>query len=128
MNSAMDLGVLVRFLLRTLGIFLIIFVLALVTPKIAALIDKWAKKYREHHNPKKDPTYGIRSIYELPPREDAEPEEDPDDDEDEPADAPYDPADAIPVASDEGWSRPVQPLPEAEPAPAAETEVPWFMR
>lgn len=76
MESAMDLGVLVRFLVRTLGVFALIFILAVLTPKIAAIVDKWIKQYREHHDPKRDETYGIRSIYELPPKDEPDVVED----------------------------------------------------
>ena len=68
MNGAMDFGVLLRFLLRTLGIFALIFLVALLTPKIAKLIDRWIARYRKDHDPEQDETYGIRSIYELPPK------------------------------------------------------------
>ena len=68
MENAIDLGVILRFLLRTLGIFALIFLTAVLTPKIARLIDRWIEKYRRNHDPAKDETYGVRSIYEFPPK------------------------------------------------------------
>ena len=68
MENAIDLGVILRFLLRTLGIFALIFLTAVLTPKIARLIDRWVEKYRSNHDPAKDESYGVRSIYELPPK------------------------------------------------------------
>ena len=68
MENTIDLGVILRFLLRTLGIFALIFLTAVLTPKIAKLIDRWVEKYRSNHDPAKDESYGVRSIYELPPK------------------------------------------------------------
>ena len=68
MENAIDLGVILRFLLRTLGIFALIFLTAVLTPKIARLIDRWVEKYRSNHDPAKDESYGVRSIYEFPPK------------------------------------------------------------
>ena len=97
-DSAVDLDVLVKFSIRILIIFAVIFVLAYVTPKLAKVVDSWIKKYRQNHG--KEETYGIRSIYELPPDPDAE--EDPDDlyydleDDGEPYDEePYDEEDYL---------------------------------
>ena len=69
-DSAVDLDVLVKFSLRILIIFAVIFVLAYLTPKLAKLVDSWIQKYRKDH-PKQE-TYGVRSIYELPPGPDEE--------------------------------------------------------
>lgn len=74
-ESAVDLDVLVKFSLRILIIFALIFLLAVLTPKLARIIDGWIKRYRENHT--REETYGIRSIYELPPApEDGEEEYD----------------------------------------------------
>ena len=73
-DSAVDLDVLIKFSIRILIIFAVIFVLAYLTPKLAKLVDSWIKKYRQNHG--KEETYGIRSIYELPPDPDEETEDD----------------------------------------------------
>lgn len=107
-DSAVDLEVLGKFSLRILIIFAVIFVLAYLTPKIANVVDSWIRKYRQNHG--KAETYGIRSIYELPPAPDEdsaedpcydpEAEEDPDDEADLPDEEPaavLPPADTEPV-------------------------------
>lgn len=136
MESAMDMSVLLRFLLRTLGVFALIFILALLTPKIAAIVDKWIKRYRDHHDPKQDETYGIRSIYELPPKDEPAAEESLPDEEallpDEPETVPEEtvPAEEIPLTEEEtSPSGDMDETDAPETAPeSAEAIVPWFMR
>lgn len=53
-----------------MGLFVLIYLAVVLTPWLAKHVDKWMADYREHHNPKRDPTYGVRSIYELPPAKD----------------------------------------------------------
>lgn len=108
MGAAVDINVLLRFLLRTLGVFVIIFLLAVLTPKIAKIVDKWIAKYRRDHDPRRDESYGIRSIYELPPRSETE-------------DVPAGETGDVP---DAGQDTVPDPLTET---PAEET-VPWFKR
>ena len=134
MESPMDMSVLLRFLVRTLGVFALIFVLALLTPKIAKIVDQWLEKYRSRHDPKQDETYGIRSIYELPPKEEAAPAKDetpdlPDAPElpDEPEEAETAYAAQTAAELTEEPAEPESPSTPEEP-PAAEEIVPWFMR
>ena len=77
-DSAVDLDVLFKFSLRILIIFAIIFLIAVITPKIAKLID--SRKKKRSSEGEKEETYGLRSIYELPPA--------PEDDSDYDLDAP----------------------------------------
>ena len=146
MDSAVNLGVILRFLLRTLGVFALIFILALLTPKIAAWVDRWIARYRENHDPKKDETYGVRSPYDFPAPREEDPEAldiptddvsvpdtppdgyDDDDDEYDEEIEDYDEADRIPLAAEvQNWNRFAN---DAESAPAEEQEsaTPWFMR
>lgn len=74
MDSAMDFGVILRFLARTLGVFALIFIAAVLTPWLARQFDKWMARYRKHHDPEQDETYGVRSIYDLPPKREESPE------------------------------------------------------
>lgn len=113
MEFTVELNVLIRFLLRTLAVFALIFLLAVVTPWIAKIVDQWIARYRRNHDPKKDETYGIRSIYELPPRSD---------DEDAAAE----------VLASDGQTADHGEVPEsgtdAAGAPPAEDTIPWFRR
>ena len=59
-----DSGMILRFSLKCLGIFTLIFIGAVFTPKIAKYIDQWKAK---HSHPRKKQEYSVRSIYELPP-------------------------------------------------------------
>ena len=52
----------VRFALRLGFIFAVIFLVAVLTPWMAKKVDGWIAHYRETHDPKRDPDYGIRSI------------------------------------------------------------------
>ncbi len=63
----------VRFALRLGVIFALIFLIAVLTPWMAKKIDAWIARYRKGHDPKRDPNYGFRSIYELPPKQDEQP-------------------------------------------------------
>jgi len=73
MNGNVDADMILRFGLKCLGIFVIIFLLAVLTPWMAKHVDEWIAKYRESHPAKSRENYGIRSIYELP----SEPEQKP---------------------------------------------------
>ena len=68
MEATIEITTVIRFGLITAGLFVLIYVVCLLTPWLAKHVDKWMADYRAHHDPKKDPTYGIRSIYELPPK------------------------------------------------------------
>ncbi len=76
MDESMSVETIVKFGAVTLGAFAVIFLIAVITPWMAKHVDEWIARYRSNHNSRKDPTYGIRSIYELPPKkEDAPPAE-----------------------------------------------------
>ena len=148
MDSAINLGVILRFLLRTLGVFALIFILAVLTPRIAAAVDRWIEKYRQNHDPKKDETYGVRSPYDFPAAagEDAQDDAvpgvtdaseavrdlpdmyDDDDDEYDEEIEDYDEADMIPLAAEvQSWNRSAHDE-ESAPAEEQESAIPWFMR
>ncbi len=74
MGEGMSVDVLVRYAFMMLGIMVLFFLLAVITPLLAKLIDKWIANYREKHSPLRDPTYSVRSIYELPPKKQDKPE------------------------------------------------------
>lgn len=71
MENSVDSGMILEFLLKSLGMFAVIFALAVLTPWIAKHVDNWIAQYRESHGGKKSPEdprlYSVRSIYELPP-------------------------------------------------------------
>ncbi len=73
MENGIEVSKVLQYGLMTLGIFLLIYLLAVLTPWMAKHVDAWIARYREHHDPKKDETYGIRSIYELPPKKEPPP-------------------------------------------------------
>ena len=45
-----------RYGLITAGLFALIYIAVVLTPWLAKHVDQWMADYREHHNPKKDPT------------------------------------------------------------------------
>ncbi len=63
----MDLTTIVHFLLYLLAVFAVLFGVVTVTPWLAKQVDTWIEKYRGNHT--RAETYGIRSIYELPPKD-----------------------------------------------------------
>ena len=67
MDAAISTATLIRYALTTLGIFALIFLLTLLTPWMAKKVDAWIARYRENHSGEKNETYGVHSIYELPP-------------------------------------------------------------
>ena len=70
LETTIDIGLILRFGLKCLGIFALIFLTAVFTPKIAEIIDKWKAKYFGKSAGGKAgtrETYNVRSIYELPP-------------------------------------------------------------
>ncbi|MDE6729589.1 MAG: hypothetical protein K2J71_02280 [Oscillospiraceae bacterium] len=70
MNETVDPGMILEFLLKSLGVFTVIFLIAVLTPWMAKHVDSWIAEYRKSHGGKKseDPRlYAVRSIYELPP-------------------------------------------------------------
>lgn len=76
MENGIELGTVLRYGLITLGLFALIYLIAVLTPWMAKHVDKWIADYRAHHNPKQDRSYGIRSPYELPPaKEEQKPED-----------------------------------------------------
>lgn len=76
MEATIEIAEVIRFGLITAGLFVLIYLAVVLTPWLAKHVDKWMEDYRQHHNPRKDPTYGVRSIYELPPeKENASPED-----------------------------------------------------
>ena len=68
LENGIEIGTVLRYGLITLGLFVLIYLIAEFTPKLAKLVDAWIAKYRENHDPKKNRAYGVRSIYELPPK------------------------------------------------------------
>ena len=67
----MDTGLILRFGLKCLGVFALIFLAAVFTPKIAEAIDKWKAEHSQKttvKNPQTKEEISIRSIYELPPQ------------------------------------------------------------
>ncbi|GEM_PF-3044265 len=74
LENTIDGGVILRFGLKCLGIFALIFLAAVFTPKMAEYIDKWKSAHSRNasvEHPRTKENYTVRSIYELPP----EPEE-----------------------------------------------------
>lgn len=70
MNEPIDVSLILRFGLKCLGIFTLIFLAAVFTPKMAEYIDKWKEKHKQDITVKRhgtQETYSVRSIYELPP-------------------------------------------------------------
>lgn len=71
MENAVDIGMILRFGLKCLGIFTLIFLGAVFTPKIAEAIDKWkAEHFKKNsvQHPETKEEISVRSIYELPPK------------------------------------------------------------
>ena len=127
MDAAMDFGLVLRFLLKTLGAFAIIFIIAMVTPKLAQLVDGWIKKYRSNHDPAKDETYGVRSIYELPPRPREEADEEPSPEDALLSDLPEEMAEILREEPAPVFEPEPEPIPEPEiepePEPIPEPEI-----
>lgn len=73
MEATIEIATVIRYGLITAGLFVLIYAVCVLTPWLAKHVDKWMADYRAHHDPKKDPTYGIRSIYELPPKNNEKP-------------------------------------------------------
>ncbi|MBR1555917.1 MAG: hypothetical protein IJ644_11085 [Oscillospiraceae bacterium] len=70
LETTIDISLIVRFGLKCLGIFALIFLAAVFTPKMAEAFDKWKAKHFPKSAGKKSgtrETYHVRSIYELPP-------------------------------------------------------------
>ncbi|MCR5718024.1 MAG: hypothetical protein K6F80_03190 [Oscillospiraceae bacterium] len=68
MTSPVDVDVLVKFAIRLSIIFVLIFILALITPRLAKLVESWIEKKRKNRESEEEEDYGVRSIYELPRR------------------------------------------------------------
>ncbi|MDE6005819.1 MAG: hypothetical protein K2G88_10615 [Oscillospiraceae bacterium] len=72
MHDTVDTNMIIQFGLKTLGIFAVIFAIAVLTPWIAKHVDNWIANYRKTHENSKNPEdrrlYSVRSIYELPPK------------------------------------------------------------
>lgn len=72
-NEPVSTSMILEFLLKSLGVFAVIFLIAVLTPWMAKHVDSWIAHYRTSHGGKKstdDPRlYAVRSIYELPPEE-----------------------------------------------------------
>ncbi len=70
LETTIDISLILRFGLKCLGIFALIFLTAVFTPKMAEIFDKWKAKHFPANSGKKTgtrETYHVRSIYELPP-------------------------------------------------------------
>ena len=75
MEHAVDSSLILRFGLKCLGVFALIFLAAVFTPKMAEYIDKWkAKHWQKQTGKKQNGGYTVRSIYELPPEPEKKPE------------------------------------------------------
>ncbi len=72
----LELSQIIRFVVMTVIVLGLIYLFAELTPWIAKHVDKWIADYRKTHDPKQDDTYGIRSIYDLPPAKPEQPEQD----------------------------------------------------
>ena len=70
LDATIEIGTVLKFGLMTAGLFALIYFATVATPWLAKHVDRWLADYRANHDPKKDPTYGVRSIYELPPKQD----------------------------------------------------------
>ncbi len=74
MDSSVNWGMFVRAGVMIAGIMALFFVLAVATPHLARLVDKWIENYRSKRTGTRESVdYGIRSIYELPPKKAAPP-------------------------------------------------------
>lgn len=70
MQNTIDSGMILQFGLKCLGIFTLIFLAAVLTPKLAEYIDQWKAKHSQKSSvshPQTNQKYSVRSIYELPP-------------------------------------------------------------
>ncbi len=70
LESTIDISLIFRFGIKCFGVFALIFLAAVFTPKIAEYIDKWKETHRKENtvqHPQTKETYHVRSIYELPP-------------------------------------------------------------
>ncbi|MBR1527954.1 MAG: hypothetical protein IJ642_01480 [Oscillospiraceae bacterium] len=76
MEHAVDGSLILRFGLKCFGVFALIFIAAVFTPKMAEYIDKWKSRHRPETFKKKKTgeKYTVRSIYELPPEPEEKPE------------------------------------------------------
>ena len=75
MEHVVDGSLIFRFGLKCLGVFALIFLAAVFTPKMAEYIDKWKAKHRpEKFRKEQGGDYTVRSIYELPPEPEQKPE------------------------------------------------------
>ncbi len=62
-------SVLIKFLFIFLGILALIFIIALLTPKMAAVVDRLvAKIFKKNSGESDDSIYKVRSIYDAPDR------------------------------------------------------------
>lgn len=69
MNETSNL--LIKYLIMLLGIFAIMFVITLLTPKIAAIVDKViAKIFKKNPERVEDDIYKVKSIYDAQPNDD----------------------------------------------------------
>lgn len=69
MDESMNVGMIVEFLVTTVGVIGIIAVLSILTPWMAKHVDAWIARYKDHHSPKRNSIYSVRSIYDIPPDE-----------------------------------------------------------
>lgn len=76
MDASVDVGMLVKTALMLIGIMVIFFGIAVITPRLAKLVDKWLENYRSKRSGT-SVDYGVRSIYELPPKKKEMSSEDP---------------------------------------------------
>ncbi len=83
LENGVDISTVLRYGLITLGLFALIYVIAVLTPWMAKHVDAWIAKYRENHSPKRDRSYGVRSIYELPPEKEDAPNDEQQDSQEE---------------------------------------------
>ncbi len=76
MDASVDVGMLIKAALMLIGIMVIFFGIAVITPRLAKLVDKWLENYRSKRSDTGG-NYDVRSIYELPPKKKETSSEDP---------------------------------------------------
>ncbi len=69
MEATVSLSQIAEFAITLIVVMAIIFALSVLTPWMAKHVDAWIARYKEHHSPKRNNLYTVRSIYDIPPDE-----------------------------------------------------------
>ncbi len=69
MEATVSLSQIAEFAITLLVVMGLIFLLSILTPWMAKHVDAWIARYKEHHSPKRNNLYAVRSIYDIPPDE-----------------------------------------------------------